>query len=312
MRWPKAGLLAGIALLAGGGVVSGQEKRVAGKAAVEGPTEIAGSAVAAPFPTGSESPRGRAPIADLQSAQGKEEATKSPTAECVEPPPMVRWQDYDGPLKKTVGAFAGRLERKSAHPPHYKPGAVLCSFAPKDKFILFVQDTIDPVTFLGAGFDAGIDQAQNSDPTFGQGAAGYGKRFGADFAGEASSTFFKDFAFPSLFAEDPRYYRLIHASGGRRLFHAVRHLFVAHRDNGQRMFNFSEWLGTTSAVALSNTYHPGNQRGFAPAAERVGWSVLTDVGFDVLREFWPEISRKCKLPFRGGQEPVAQIKPETN
>src|SRR5712691_904053 len=322
MRWPKTGLLVGIALLAGGGAVLAQEAPFAngpqGKPSVNAP-----GAQTTPFPTESESSRVRAtiagldlvqgkPFADLQSAQGREEATKSPTAECVEPPPMVRWQDYDGPLKKTVGAFAGRLERKSAHPPHYKPGAVLCSFAPKDKFILFVQDTIDPVTFLGAGFDAGIDQAQNSDPTFGQGAAGYGKRFGANFADEASSTFFKDFAFPSLFAEDPRYYRLVHASGGRRLFHAVRHLFVAHRDNGKQMFNFSEWLGTTSAVALSNTYHPGNQRGFAPAAERVGWSVLADVGFDVLREFWPEISRKCKLPFRGAQEPVAQIKPETN
>lgn len=241
--------------------------------------------------------------------QTQEEATKSPTAPCVEPPPMLRWQDYDGPLKKIVGTFARRLERKSTHPPHYKPGAVLCSFAPKDKFVLFVQDMIDPVTFLGVGFDAGIDQAQNSDPTFGQGAAGYGKRFGANFAGQASSTFFKDFAFPSLFSEDPRYYRLAHGSGEERLFHAMRHAVVAHRDNGRRMFNFSEWLGTVSAVALSNTYHPGNERGFAPAAERVGISVLTDVGFDVLREFWPEISRKCKLPFRGAREPDAEVKP---
>src|SRR3989454_9759448 len=331
MRWPKTGLLVGLALLAGGGVVSGQEKRVAGKAAVElGPTEVAGSTVIPSDRVGTRkdrsSPRARDDtngldgVKEAQQAgqptggvpQTQEEATKSPTAECVEPPPMVTWQDYDGPLKKTVGTFAGRLERKSAHPPHYKPGAGLCSFAPTAKFILFVQDTIDPVTFLGAGFDAGIDQAQNSDPTFGQGAAGYGKRFGADFAGEASSTFFKDFAFPSLFSEDPRYYRLVHSSGGRRLFHSGRHLFVAHRGNGQRMFNFLEWLGKTSAVALSNTFHPGNQRGFAPAAERVGWSVLTDAGFDVLREFWPEISRKCKLPFRGGQEPDAQVKPNTN
>src|SRR3989454_8726188 len=168
------------------------------------------------------------------------------------------------------GDCVGGGGRKRPHPPHYKPGAVLCSFAPKDKFILFVQDTIDPVTFLGVGFDAAIDQAQNSDPTFGQGAAGYGKRFGADFAGEASSTFFKDFAFPSLFSEDPRYYRLVHASGGRRLFPAVRHLFVAHRDNGQRMVNFLEWVGKTSAGAVSNTYYPGEQRGVATAAGRVG------------------------------------------
>jgi hypothetical protein len=243
--------------------------------------------------------------------QTQEEAAKNPLAPCVQPAPMVRWQDYDGPLKKTVGAFARRLERKSAHVPHYKVGAVLCSFAPKDKFFLFVQDMIDPVTFLGVGFDAGIEQAQNSDPTFGQGAAGYGKRFAADFGDQASSTFFKDFAFPSLFSEDPRYYRLAHGSGERRLLHAMRHAFVAHRDNGKEMFNFTEWMGTASAVALSNTYHPGNRRGFGPAAERVGVSVLTDVGFDVLREFWPEISRKCKLPFRGAQEPDPEVRPNT-
>jgi hypothetical protein len=88
------------------------------------------------------------------------------------------------------------------------------------------------------------------------------------------------------------------------LLHAVEHAVVAHRDDGKRMFNFSEWLGTASAVVLSNTYRPDNERGFAPAAQGVGYSILQDVGFDVLREFWPEISRKLRLPFRGESEPI--------
>lgn len=217
---------------------------------------------------------------------------------------MVRLEDYDGPLKKTVGIFARKLERKSAHPPHYKPGALLCSLQLKDKFVLFVMDSIDPVSFLGAGFNAGLAQAQDEDPTFGQGAAGYGKRFAASFTDQASSTFFTDFAFPTIFSEDPRYYRLGSGSGKRRFLHAVQHIFVAHRDNGERMFNFSEWLGTTSAVVLSNTYHPGNERGFGPSAQAVASSVLQDMGFDVLREFWPEISRKFKLPFRDQADPA--------
>ena len=79
---------------------------------------------------------------------------------------------------------------------------------------------------------------------------------------------------------------------------------MAHRDNGKRMFNFSEWLGTTSAVVLSNVYHPGNQRGFAPAARLVAYNIIEDVGFDMLREFWPEISHKLKLPFRGEAPPA--------
>ncbi len=222
---------------------------------------------------------------------------------CVQPPPMVRIEDYDGPLKKVVGTFARPLERKSVHPPHYKTGAKLCVLTVKDKFVLFVQDSFDPVTFLSAGFDAGIDQAEDADHSYGQGALGYGRRFGAEYGGQASSRFFKDFVYTSIFSEDPRYYRLAHGTTKKRLFHALEHAVVGHHDNGDVMFNFSEWLGTASAVVLSNTYHPDNRRGFSPVAQRVSYSVLQDMGFDVLREFWPEISRKFKLPFRAEAEP---------
>jgi hypothetical protein len=86
----------------------------------------------------------------------------------------------------------------------------------------------------------------------------------------------------------------------------VEHAVVAHRDDGTRMFNYSEWLGTTSAVVLANAYRPDNERGFSPAAQQVAFSILQDMGFDVLREFWPEISRKLKLPFRGESDPASQ------
>jgi len=31
----------------------------------------------------------------------------------------------------------------------------------------------------------------------------------------------------------------------------------------------------------------------------VGYNILQDMGFDVLREFWPEVSLRFELPFRG-------------
>jgi hypothetical protein len=233
-----------------------------------------------------------------------EEATKSVSAPCLEPPPMVRIEDYNGPFQKLVGTFAGPLERKSVHPPRYKPGAKLCTLTFKGKFILFLKDSVDPVNFLGSAFDAGIDQAENADPSYEQGSAGYGRRFGAEFGGQISSRFFKEFAYPSIFSEDPRYYRLAHGSVRKRFLHAMGHAVVAHRDDGTRMLNFSEWLGTTSAILVNNTYHPDSQRGFSATAERVSYSILQDVGFDVLREFWPEISHKLKLPFRGETLPA--------
>ena len=228
---------------------------------------------------------------------------KSGPAQCLEPPPLVRWEDYEGPFKKMVGPLARKLEQKSAQPPRYKPGAVLCSLEVKDKFRLFVRDTFEPISFLSAAFDAGLDQAGGRDPSFGQGASGYGKRFGTSYAGQATWRFFTDFAYPSLFSEDPRYYRSGQGSARRRILHAMGHTFVAHRDNGRHMFHYSEWLGTASSAALSNIYHPGEDRGFSRYAGQVGFAVMQDMGLDVLREFWPEIARKFRMPFRDVQQP---------
>lgn len=216
----------------------------------------------------------------------------------------MSWQDYQGPFAKAVGIFGRKLELKSVHPPHYKPGAVLCTLTAKDKFTLFAEDSVAPASFLSAGFNAGIGQAENSDPSYGQGAAGYGKRFGASMADQASGEFFKDFLYPTIFSEDPRYYRLAHGSTEKRLLHAISHLVVAYREDGTEIFNFSEWLGTASAVVLANTYQPDNRRGLVPVARRFSYSVGSDVGFDVLREFWPEVARKFKLPFRDRNEPL--------
>jgi len=250
-----------------------------------------------------------APSRPAAAAPPYQASAQNPAPPCEQPPPLVSWSDYNGPLKKVVGTFARKLERKSVHPPHYKPGVKLCSLDPKDKIKLVVQDTLDPVTFLTAGYNAGLSQAQNDDPQFHQGAAGYVRRFGAAYADQASSKFFAGFVFPTIFSEDPRYYRMAHGSGKKRLGHAVTHLFIGYRDNGTRELNYSLWLGTVSAFSLSNVYHPGNKRGFSPTAEAVGFSFANDVGWDVLREFWPEISRKFKLPFRDQHEPKPQATP---
>lgn len=215
----------------------------------------------------------------------KQDVPKIVGVPCVEPAPMVSLRDYNGPLKKAVGLFGRALERKAVHAPHYKSGTVLCSLELKDKFVLFVQDSLDQVTFVSSGFWAGIDQASNRDPTFGQGAAGYGKRFATNFADQASSRFFKDFAYPSIFSEDPPYYRLAHGKVRKRLLHAVGHVFVAHRADGTQMPNYSKWSGTVRGVTLSNAYHPANERDAGSVARRAGSWVVQDIGFDVVREF---------------------------
>ena len=232
--------------------------------------------------------------ADLQ----QEDTEKNPQAACLEPPPLIRWSDYTGPFHKVVGTIGRKIEHKAAHAPHFVEGAVLCSLAPKDKFRIFLHDTFEPASFFSAGFNAGLDQWANNDPSFGRGGLGYGRRYAANFASDTSERFLTDFLLPTVLGEDPRYYRLGHGNTAKRLGHAATHIFVAHRDTGYHMFNFSELLGTTGGAAISNSLHPGNARGFGSMAQQAGFSMMQDMGMDILREFWPEVAHFFRVPFR--------------
>jgi len=215
---------------------------------------------------------------------------------------MVTVEDYTGPFHRTVLWIARKPDIKTVYRPALAEGRI-CALSAGQKFHLFARNTFEPITVISAAFDAGISQASDSDPTFGQGMEGYGKRLGAAALDRVSSGFFHTFFFPVLFRQDPRYYRLGYGANGHRLGHALTHVFVAHGDSGRKNFNFSEWMGTAASSALSNTYHPGNRRGVGPASERIAVSIGTDMGFDVLREFWPEVIRKLRLPFRTAQPP---------
>jgi hypothetical protein len=67
----------------------------------------------------------------------------------------------------------------------YVPNAV--PLTPKQKFELAWKTTVDPVTFVLNGVLAGVGQAQNHFRGYGQGAQGYGKRYGAGY-GELAGT----------------------------------------------------------------------------------------------------------------------------
>jgi hypothetical protein len=220
-------------------------------------------------------------------------------------PPCARFiepfdvDDYRGPLSGIVARFSQGFDNAT---PHFGGSSSKCQMTVGDKFRLFVNNNIDPASYLSAAWDAGWAQLDRDDPEFGQGAAGYGRRYSAAVADNVQSDFFGIFLYPSIFHQDPRYFRLGQGSVNARLGHALAHRFVARSDSGQPMFNYSEWLGTASSKALGNLYHPGNPRGFGPTASRVGLSVSNGMAWDVLREFWPELAHKFHLPFRTYQE----------
>jgi hypothetical protein len=239
-----------------------------------------------------------------------------PCAKATEP---FAVDDYDGPFNQLVARFSQRVEQATVHVPRRHSALRPCAMDAREKFRLFVNQQVDPINFLGAAWDAAQAQADWDDAPFGQGATGYSKRFAASVADNATGDFFGVFLYPAIFHQDPRYYRLGQGTVKARLLHALEHRFVAVSDSGHPMFNFSEWFGTVSSKTVSNLYHPGNPRGFGPTASRVGFSVGNDMAWDVLREFWPEIAHKFRLPFRTHEDyyatsphaPAAQPAPTT-
>lgn len=160
------------------------------------------------------------------------------------------------------------------------------------KFQLMMKTMVDPFTFLSAGFTAGIGQADDSFPQYGQGAEGFGKRYGAAFADGASSNFFSNFVYPSLFKEDPRYFRLGKGRFQQRAWHAFTEEFIAHKDSGGREFHYSNVLGAITAGSISNAYYPSNDRGAGLTFSRAGISLGYSTAGNLFLEYWPDVARK--------------------
>jgi hypothetical protein len=130
----------------------------------------------------------------------------------------------------------------------------------KLKFKLATRVAIDPVTWAGVAFLAGINQASDT-PNFVQGAKGYGQRFGAGGADGLSDIFLGGALLPSLLHQDPRYYYQGTGTNGSRARHALLAPFICKGDNGKWQVNYSSMGGDLGSSALSNLYYPDSNRG---------------------------------------------------
>jgi hypothetical protein len=175
------------------------------------------------------------------------------------------------------------------------------------KFKVVARGTFDPVEYPYIAFLAGISQAEDSEPGYGQGSAGYGKRYGAAFTDNAIENFMTAAILPSLLKQDPRFYQSDRGGFGRRLGYAMSRIVVTRSDSGHTQFNFSEVAGSAIAAAISTySYHPSDDRTLGNTGSvwgtQVGWDTVTLV----VKEFWPDIHRKL----RRKQDRVGAIGPE--
>ena len=172
--------------------------------------------------------------------------------------------------------------------------APFTSLSATEKLNLFADNSFDRFTIVSAAFDAGINQATNTPSGYGQGGEGYAKRYGAAVADKVTSDFLKTFLYPTIFRQDPRYFAMTSEGGkygkGKRLWYAMSRVFVTRGDNGRAQFNISNILGDASSAAMVNVWYPPRDRDVETTLARFGSRLGVDMGGNILKEFWSEIS----------------------
>ena len=163
---------------------------------------------------------------------------------------------------------------------------------PKEKFKLAFKNSFDYSSFLSTGAAAGISQWRDTYPEFGQGAAGYGRRYWHTFTTQVLASETTVFILPVITREDPRYFTLGHGTFKQRAWYAISRVGVTRSDTGKSTANISEILGRGSAAAISVFYYPSNYQTFSEVAQRWGTYIGGDAGLFVVKEFWPEIRYK--------------------
>jgi hypothetical protein len=178
--------------------------------------------------------------------------------------------------------------------PNYRTADATLPFRPltaKQKMTIAFKDSTDWPVIPVAGAFASLYQLEDQNPSFGQGMAGYGKRFAAAYGDQAIGNFMTEGIMPSLFREDPRYFRRGYGTTKSRLWYAATRIFVCRTDAGHNQFNFAEVVGNSMAAAVSNAYYP-DTRTASDNLQRLIIALATDSFSQVGKEFWPDIKRK--------------------
>ncbi|MGC2662342.1 MAG: hypothetical protein WA324_30630 [Bryobacteraceae bacterium] len=140
------------------------------------------------------------------------------------------------------------------------PHAIVPPLTTKEKYRLFWIRTSGVTLPAEAAFEAGFSQVMRHSPRYGTDTGALADRFGSYAGNMASCNFFEDAFLPSIFKQDPRYFRKGEGSIRSRLFYALKQEWVARTDSGGFAFNYSQVLGAGMSTALGDAWYPRNRR----------------------------------------------------
>ncbi|MDQ2834706.1 MAG: carboxypeptidase-like regulatory domain-containing protein [Acidobacteriota bacterium] len=163
------------------------------------------------------------------------------------------------------------------------------------KLSLAFREAIDPETFVGAAFGAGIAMWQKDYVGYGNGAQGFFTRTAALYGDSFTSSLIAGGLLPAILHQDPRYFYKGTGSKRSRALYALSRVLICRGDNGKWQPNYSNVVGNMMSASISNAYYPPADRGVRLTVVNTSIGFATGAVGNVFQEFFAkEISTGVK------------------
>ncbi len=161
---------------------------------------------------------------------------------------------------------------------------------PKQKFNIAWHQFFDESAHFGNLIQAGISQAADGIPHYGEGWGAFGERYLAQEGDQFTGSYLIYGILPTVLHDDPRYFRKGRGSAISRIAYAASRVLIARTDAGRNTFNVSQVFGQLGQAGISLSYYAKQDRDLHGLL--VGWAVnqTYNVGWNQLKEFTPDLN----------------------
>jgi len=185
-------------------------------------------------------------------------------------------------------AGAPEVDRSASAATDAAPKPAYVPLTERERLRLYLKKLASPEAVFRSAAGAGIDQAMDSPKEWGQGGLGYGRRFGSAYAEHIVRETLV-FGSSSVLHEDNHYIRSGETGFAKRLKYALESSILARHDDGTRHLSISKIGSFVGASFIWRIWQPPSTNSPGDAAENFGIAMGVSAGFDVAREFLPDL-----------------------
>jgi hypothetical protein len=161
----------------------------------------------------------------------------------------------------------------------------------KSNFKVATHQALDYSSFIFLGITSLSAEGMDSHPALGKGIGGFYAYTWRGLLDKTDNTYLSAWLLPSLLHEDTRYYALGNEhSIPTRILYVISRQAVARTYGGQQTPNIAGLGGKVLTQYISRYYYPPSASTFSVLATKFGYSVMRDVAFSSIREFYPDIA----------------------